>query len=538
MKNRMVFKVIVLPLVCIMLMGGSFDAMAQNRPEYVPDEVLVKFREGTGREDEGRIIGQAGGRLKHKFRHIPMNRLKVAYGSVMSTVDFLKGLPEVEYAEPNYMRYIDSVPNDPFFNQMWGLDNTGQTGGTPDADIDAPEAWDLATGNPAMVVAVIDSGMDRTHEDLAANLWTNPGEIPGNGIDDDGNGLVDDVNGWDFIRGDNDPDEEAVCGGHGTHTSGTIGAAGNNGKGVIGINRQVKLMPIKVFGVYSSIGCSASSADIINAIEYAALMNVRVSNNSYGGGPYSQAEYEAIRSSKSIFVAAAGNSGKNNDTSPAYPANYNLSNVISVAATDHNDLKAGFSNYGSSSVDLAAPGVNILSTSPGNVYSSKSGTSMATPHVAGAVALLMGHDSGLTNNEAKWKILKGTDFKSLPVLTGGRLNINNSLRLPAPEVSVLVTPQGPTTIVRGNPITIRVSLTNSAGVSKTVSASLSAVFPDGTESLIEQQTVTVPAGTTVSADITRSVPSNLATGEYQLAGRSEISSTSYDEDIVNYTVLP
>lgn len=538
MKDRKFLKFILFLLVCNLFFGLPFNALADNRPEYLPDEVLVKFREGTAREDEERIISHAGGKLQHKFRHIPLMRLKAAYGTVLSTINFLKNLPEVEYAEPNYLRYIDAVPSDPRFYQMWGLNNTGQTGGTQDADIDAPEAWDLTTGNPATVVAVIDTGMDRTHEDLAANLWANPGEISGNGIDDDGNGLIDDVNGWDFIRGDNNPDEEAVCGGHGTHTAGTIGATGNNSAGVTGVNWQVKLMPLKIFGVSSGIYCSASTTDIIQAIEYAAMMKVRVSNNSYGGGPYSQAEYEAIRASKSIFVAAAGNNGKNNDTTFHYPSSYNLSNIISVAATDHKDLKAGFSNYGSNSVDLAAPGANILSTTPGNTYSSLSGTSMATPHVAGAVALLAGYDAGLTNNEVKWRILKGTDFKSLPVLTGGRLNINNSLRLPAPYVSINITPIGSTTVIPGNPITFKASLTNSSSVSKTVLASLTVVLPDGSEVLVEGRTVTVPADTTMSENFTRTVPLNVVPGEYQIAGRAETPSVSYDEDIVNYTVLP
>ena len=389
-----------------------------------------------------------------------------------------------------------------------------------------------------MVVADIDTGLDLGHIDFAGNIYTNPGEIPGNGIDDDANGYIDDVNGWDFARDDNNPNEEAICGGHGTHTAGTIGAKGNNGIGVTGVNWNVKIMPLKIFKKYLIILCSASSADIISAIDYAAMMGVRVSNNSYGGGPYSQAEYDAIRASKSIYVAAAGNDGTNNDVTPAYPASYNLNNIISVAATDHNDAKASFSNYGTTSVDLGAPGVDILSTTPNNTYSLFDGTSMATPHVTGSVALLMANDPTLTNNEVKWRILKGTDYKGLPLLTGGRLNINNSLLLPPPQVTIDVTPIGSTTVPRGGIVSYNVAIHNTQLTAKTVNAFVVAVYPNGGEAAITTRTVTVPAGATLSQGFSLTVPFGVTLGEYQLAGRAEIPSTSYDEDIELYTVAP
>ena len=516
----------------------SVKAQSANRPEYLPDEVLVKFKDGVPQDTVDTIIAGAGGAVVKKFRLIPALRLKIPAGTVESAISLLKRFPEIEYVEPNYLRYLNAIPNDPDYPEMWGLNNTGQTGGTLDADIDAPEAWDIATGNSSMVVADIDTGLDLGHVDFAGNIYINPGEIPGNGIDDDANGYIDDVNGWDFARDDNNPNEEAICGGHGTHTAGTIGARGNNGIGVTGVNWDVKIMPLKIFKVYFVILCSASSADIISAIDYAAMMGVRVSNNSYGGGPYSQAEYDAIRASKSIFVAAAGNENINTDITPNYPSAYNLSNIIAVAATDHNDNRAWFSNYGTTTVDLAAPGVSILSTTPNDTYSLFDGTSMATPHVTGAVALLMGYDPNLTNNEVRWRILKGVDHKGLPVATGGRLNIYNSLTLPPPQVTVDVTPNGPTTIPGGGTISYHIVFHNNSQYNATVNVSVVAVLPNGSEIVLNRGTVTILGNGSFSRDFSRSLPFNIAPGEYQIVGRAEIASTSYDESIVVYTITP
>lgn len=526
----------------VFILAGSGHAQSQIRPEYLPDEILVKFKDDVTENLINSTLMQVKGTLVKKFRLVPVLHIKVPANTVHQAVNFLKGLSEVEYAEPNYLRYPNAVPNDTRFTEMWGLNNTGQTGGTIDADIDAVEAWDLSTGSSNIIVADIDSGIDRNHEDLIDNLWTNLNEIPNNGIDDDGNGYIDDINGWDFARDDNDPNEESVCGGHGTHTAGTIGARGNNGIGVTGVNWNVKIMPLKIFKTYFVIFCSASSSDIISAIDYAAMMGVRVSNNSYGGGPNSQAEYDAIRASKSIFVAAAGNGGTdgigdNNDLTPEYPASYDLNNIIAVAATDHNDIRASFSNYGTTSVDLAAPGVSVLSTTPNDTYSLFSGTSMATPHVTGSVALLMAYDTGLTNNEIKWRILNGTDNKGLPVLTGGRLNINNSLTLPPPLVTINVSPIGPTTVSPGETISYNIALSNNDITSKTVNVSVVAVYPDGTEVTLASRSVTLGGNSSANQSFTKGVPAGIAPGEYQIAGRVEIPSVSYDEDIVIYTIV-
>ncbi len=539
-KKRLIVFLLTVCLTAFSL-GIVADAGADYRPDHLPNQVLVKFQGDVSGDVIESIVAQVRGKIMKKFHLLPLYRLRVPRNTVNTVVDLLNSLPEVEYAEPNYLRYLNATPNDPSYSQMWGLNNTGQTGGTFDADIDAPEAWDITTGDPGIAVAVLDSGIDSAHEDLTANIWTNPGEVPGNGIDDDGNGYVDDVNGWDFARNDNVPNEESICGGHGTHTSGTIGAVGNNGTGVTGINWNVRIMPLKIFKRYLLIFCSTSSADIIEAVEYASMMGVRVSNNSYGGGPYSQAEFDAIRASGTIFVAAAGNGGldgigDNNDITPEYPASYELDNIISVAATNHDDILASFSNYGSVSVDLSAPGVNVLSTTPGDTYSYFSGTSMATPHVAGSVALLMAYDSAQTNNEVRWRILNGTDYLGIPVLTGGRLNIYNALSLPAPVVTISVTPNGSTLVSPGDTVSYNVRLENTGPAPKSGTASVVVVMPDGSEEVLMSYSSTAPGNTVASQNFSIKIPVNTVPGEYQLVGRVEVPGESYDEDIVLYSV--
>ncbi|MCT7957885.1 S8 family serine peptidase [Laspinema sp. D3] len=328
--------------------------------------------------------------------------------------------------ELNYIAPSTFV-NDSSFNKLWGLHNTGQTGGKVDADIDAVEAWQQQTGKKSVVVAVIDSGGDYRHQDLAANNWRNTGEIAGNGIDDDGNGFVDDVYGYDFHNNDGDPMDDN---GHGTHVAGTIGAKGNNNLGIVGVNHDVSLMHLK----FLNNNGSGSTYNAVRAVEYAIKMGADVINASFGGGGYSSAFYDVIQKAQNAgitFVAAAGNNNNNNDDKPYYPTNYNVGNVISVAATDHQDNLAYFSNYGDKTVDLGAPGVGILSTLPGNKYASYNGTSMAAPHVAGAAALLLAEDSSLTPTQIKDILMKTVDpLTSLQgkTVTGGRLNLNNALK--------------------------------------------------------------------------------------------------------------
>ncbi len=291
----------------------------------------------------------------------------------------------VRYAQPNYIHHADLTPNDPSFNQLWGLLNTGQSVGgvvgKAGADISATKAWDISTGSKSIVVGVVDTGVDYNHPDLAANVWSNPGGIGGCAIGTHGyNAITKTCNPLD----DND---------HGSHVSGTIGGVGNNGVGVAGVNWNVSIMGLK----FLDASGSGSTADAITAMDFAinakiAGVNVRVLSNSWGGGPFEQALLDEINKAGAndiLFVAAAGNSALNNDTSPHYPSSYKAANEIAVAATDENDGLAYFSNWGATSVNLGAPGTNILSTTRNNTYAYFNGTSMATPHVSGVAALLL-----------------------------------------------------------------------------------------------------------------------------------------------------
>jgi len=398
---------------------------------YSPDELIVRFAPKSDRiqlnsqEKDGVINNSlAGAKLKREFKIVPgLSVVKLPAGlTVEKAVEKLSKTSGILYAHPNYqVQAFSTFPNDPRFNELWGMHNTGQTGGTPDADIDAPEAWDIGTGSSDIVVAVIDTGVDYTHPDLAANIWHNPGEIPGNGIDDDHNGFVDDVYGYDFVNNDGDPMDDHF---HGTHCAGTIGAVGNNGIGVAGVCWNVKIMALK----FLNSGGSGYTEDAIRAVEYSVLMGANLSSNSWGGGGNDQGLKDAIDAAGAagmLFVAAAGNgSGNNNDIYPTYPASYDSTSIISVMATTNTDQMASFSNYGPTSVDLGASGVSILSCQPGGGYQLLSGTSMATPHVAGACALLWSLNPGLSNSEVKDILLRTVDpTLSGLCVSGGRLNL-------------------------------------------------------------------------------------------------------------------
>lgn len=329
------------------------------------------------------------------------------------------------------------TPNDTHFGQLWGMMNSGQAdpsgqSGTAGVDIGATRAWALATGTRDVVVAIIDTGIDGSHEDLAANMYTNPGEIADNGIDDDANGFIDDVRGWNFSGQNNNAFDDNR---HGTHCAGTIGGVGDNGIGVTGVNWQVRLMPIK----FLSAEGSGSLADALESIRYATKMRVNVMSNSWGGGGHSVAMEEAIREARDngiLFIAAAGNESNNNDRRPTYPAGYTVENVIAVAAIDNRDRTASWSNYGQRTVHLGAPGVNIYSTTPGNQYESLSGTSMACPHVAGAAALVWSANTSMTYADVKQRLMatvEPTSVLTRKTISGGRLNIHNALTGRVPE---------------------------------------------------------------------------------------------------------
>lgn len=338
----------------------------------------------------------------------------------------------VAAVEPDFAINPTALPSDPAFSRLWGLRNAGQTGGVVGADIRAETAWNTTIGSRSVVVAVIDTGVDYTHQDLAANIWTNPREVAGDGIDNDGNGLVDDVRGWDFANRDADPMDDN---GHGTHVAGTIGAVGNNGVGVTGVNWQVSIMPLK----FLTASGSGSTSNAIAAVNYVTRMrrefgvNIVASNNSWGGGGSSTLLRDAIDNGGRagiLFVAAAGNDGANTDIAPHYPSSYPGSSIISVAATTRDNTLASFSNYGLTSVDVAAPGSGIYSTVPGNAYATYSGTSMATPHVTGTVALLAAAYPTANLAQIRSAILTGTTpVAGLAgrVATGGLLNAAGAL---------------------------------------------------------------------------------------------------------------
>jgi subtilisin family serine protease len=415
----------LLACLCTVVPGSPNPRRHADR---VSQEILVKFKPAVD-ADARRQVRAAWGAVRQRTFRSGAEHWRLSGGQTADRVlERLKNDPRVAYAEPNSIVQVLRAPNDPSYPQLWGMHNTGQTGGKPGADISAEAAWDLTTGTRAVLVGVIDTGIDYTHPDLAANIYTNPGEIPGNNIDDDHNGFVDDVHGWDFANDDNDPYDDN---GHGTHVSGTIGAIGNNGTGVAGVNWQVTLVPIK-FLSYDGYG---TTADAVAAVDYAASLHVDVVNASWGGGPYSQALFDAIDAATRgglLFVAAAGNDGMNTDNSPNYPSGYDIPGIVSVAASDANDQLAYFSNYGAKSVDLAAPGVSILSSVPGG-YAVLSGTSMATPHVAGAAALIKGVAPTLTVDGLKARLIGAVD--PIPALaglvaSGGRLNLRRSLGEP------------------------------------------------------------------------------------------------------------
>jgi len=411
---------------------------------YASGEILVKYKPSLREATTEHYQTKWSITTIRSFHTIGVEHVRLpGEMTVAQAVKLFQNDPNVAYAEPNYYYDLDVIPNDTHFGLLWGMHNTGQnvngTTGTDDKDIDALEAWDITTGAGRVVVAVIDSGVDGSHPDLSANLWTNPGEIAGNGVDDDGNGYVDDIRGWDFTNKDNNPADDN---GHGTHVTGTIAAVGNNGIGVAGVAWNVKIMALKSFRADGR----GLTSDAILAIAYANLMGADVINNSWGGGPYSQALFDMIRASSAVVVCSAGNSGQNNDLIPHYPSSYTSANILAVAATDPNDNLALFSNFGVTSVDVAAPGVNILSTLStttvaGGGYDYKSGTSMAVPFATGVAALLKAksHPSGISDNSSNSSVT-GSGLSNLEIIakiketvdsvdslngqiaTGGRIN--------------------------------------------------------------------------------------------------------------------
>ena len=446
MKRYFVLLAILVALIVLLPTGQKAERQSQGQAprdkskkvhaNIVPGEILVRFRPDSKGKRLGRqvVTEKTGRQIPLSIEAVSpaaeiVDGLRIARVNppdTNSAIEALRARADVIYAEPSLIRKKLAVPNDPRYPEMWGLNNTGQPAtvggnpGTPGNDIHAEQAWNITTGSRSVVVGVVDTGIDINHVDLHDNIWTNPGEIPGNGIDDDGNGFVDDVHGWDFAHNDATvfdyteptfPPAASYAGDfddHGTHVAGTIGATGNNGLGVTGVNWQVSLLPLK----FLTDDGAGSSTDLLKALTYAKAMkqlwdssggtkgaNIRVLNNSYGGVGFSQAELDAIRALNDLgvlFVAAAGNESVSNDLYPVYPANYVSPNLISVAASSGGGIQTSFTNFGGGTVNVTAPGEYILSTMPKNTYDFEEGTSMAAPHVSGSAALVCALSPNIT----------------------------------------------------------------------------------------------------------------------------------------------
>ena len=525
----------------------SAEPVKRQRADFVPGDVLVRFRHGRAFEGKVSLTAPANTRaqlpneaaaggppreIPAELRHLNgpgaemiegLRLAKVSPADTLPAIEALGKRADVLYAEPNYILHADTTnPNDPrlLSGEMYAISKIG-----------APQAWDITQGSKSIVVGVVDEGIDTSHQDLSANIWTNPAEIPGNGIDDDGNGFVDDVNGYNFFDNTGTVFSGSASESHATHVAGTIGAVGNNGIGVVGVNWNVSLMSLKFLGPGGG-----SAADAIRAFNYAKQMhdlwissngtkgaNIRVLNNSYGGGGYSQAEADAINAlgqSGILFVAAAGNDAANNDTSPHYPANYSLSNVISVASTDSNDLLSGFSNFGVHTVLMGAPGSSILSTTPNNTYSIFSGTSMATPQVTGAVALLAAANPNLSVSQIRALLaFNGDPIPALAgkTLTGRRLNVFNSLQTLAANDT---TPPGTVTnfqITSQTGRTVNLSWVDSGDNGAAGQAALYDIsFVDQTNGAIIPLTTLAPAVAGTTESVTVTIPYRHTSGAIKL----------------------
>jgi thermitase len=399
-------------------------------------EVLVRFRPGTTREVIDRITAQFNDEVEDRIESVDgLDVIEDEDGTnAVEVAAQYRALPEVEYAEANTeislehedggRRHVHA--DDAMFFQQWGLFNNGQNGGKAGADISAMRAWAVTKGSEQVVVAVLDSGVDYTHPDLINNIWTRPEIIKEYEDEDLTDGAVDDLHGFNVVEDNGDPMDDN---GHGTHCAGIIGAEGGNGLGIAGVNWNVKIMPLR----FMDGDGTGSTKDAIEAINYVidrkrAGVNVRIISASWGSTAKSRALEDVIRKAYDegiLFVAAAGNASSDNDQTPHYPSSYNLGNVISVAATNRNDQLTSFSNYGARSVQIAAPGEEILSTWLEHGFSEKKGTSMATPFVAGVAALVLSQNPKMSVDELRARLLKSVDpLPSLKgkVASGGRIN--------------------------------------------------------------------------------------------------------------------
>jgi thermitase len=397
--------------------------------DFVPGELIVRFKSSADAADRDESLAHRRAAVRAHLHVRGTQLIRLQQGdSVRAAAAAFERDPNVAWAAPNFLYETFLTPNDPYFVDTWHL-----------PAISAPAAWDTTTGSSSLTLAVVDTGFEQAHPDLSPNLWTNPDEAA-NGLDDDANGKIDDLHGWNFAGGTASPEDDN---GHGTHVGATAGARGNDAFGVPGVAWNVKLMPLKAG---NALGLFSSSA-IIDAFAYACGEGARVVNGSFGGGSFDAGIKAAIDSCPgTLFVIAAGNNGTNNDVTPKYPCAYESANIICVAATDDLDALASFSNYGAASVDLAAPGVDIVSAYPPTDWAMASGTSAAAPQVAGAAALLASHRPLLTAVELRAALMNGVDKVSGlhgVVGVGGRLNVQKALTAPTTPPVIYVPPPPP-----------------------------------------------------------------------------------------------
>ena len=421
-------------------------AATQAQPSHMmPNEILVKFKPGLPENIKSNLISLVQGNISERLltaamKHAGDNEgvyLLHIPGTVIDAVSKLKGLENIIYAEPNFIYSEDATSNDTYYTngKLWGMYGDA-TSPVNKYGCQAGEAWAAGhTGSSSVVVGVVDEGAMYAHTDLAANFWTNPFD-PVDGIDNDGNGYIDDTHGWDF-DGNNNTTYDGTTDDHGTHVSGTIGGKGGNGTGVAGVNWSVTILNAKFLNGSSGSGTTAhaiKAVDYVTDLKTRHSMNIVATNNSWGGGGFSQGLMDAITRAGNadiLFVAAAGNNGRNTDVTANYPSCYTNANIISVAAITKTGTKSSFSNYGATTVDLGAPGSAIWSTVPGtggaSSYASYNGTSMATPHVTGAAALYASTHPGSTAAQIKAAILGSavaTPSLAGKCVTGGRLNVS------------------------------------------------------------------------------------------------------------------
>ncbi len=519
-------RVAVLALaLCVPAANAERQFEVFNSRKVAAGEVIVKFRTSSPAAiqfvellvdaDKSSKLGRVGDlRVLH-------SRSK----NIIALLTLLAGNGLLEYVEPNYLYDIGNTPADPGFGKLWGLKNTAQFGGVVNADIQATSAWDLATGSASVGVGVTDTGIDYNHPDLAANVWSAPSAftvtVAGQSIT-----CAAGSHGFNAITMTCNPLDDH---GHGTHVSGTIGAKGNNGVGSTGVNWNTRLIGLKMMDA----GGSGTTAEAVNAIDFIIQanaffagtptpLNARVLSASWGGGGFSQALFDAIARANAgnmLFVAAAGNAGVNTDVTPNYPSNYNLPNVISVAATTVSDSRASFSNYGASTVDLGAPGVSIYSTSRGGWYSYMSGTSMATPHVSGVAALALSYCS---LNTAGLRSLLLSNIDPLPSLsgitvTGGRLNAWKALRGCTPVVPIFSLSVNPASqlVAAGASTSFSVSATPQNGFAGNVGLSLAGA-PAGVTATWATNPMAVGGGTASSSVLNIAVDNSVPTGSYNV----------------------